>query len=618
MSVGNRSFRYVDASSFGGGEGSGNRVTVGTASPPDPIVDDVWIQDISNSPAPGHTVTVYERGSTAWREEFSWNTGASTPYTEAEALAAARTVVVDWAETDNALPIPAAKLVNAPGGGDDAWAWAEQGNTDDIPLSKLALAPGGVDPPDVESWALAGDQTLIPQGKVNYLAVQVQIDEIHEQLAHSAGDITEIVGVAGGGGSSLRYALPTGLDGLYDLSVTCEAMVQINEFVNFSGSLNITADGGLGLNATIPFETHNYHHQHRATFNFLRKGLAISPGANLIDFTAFVTGATPPSVVFIHVSNMKLTDTSLVNSGNVNPFIADWAETDNALPIPAAKLVNAPGGGDDAFDWATVGNTDAIPADKLTNAPAGEGGTPTPTPPVVLLDGAAYTAHGNVTVPGWRGYDFIQLFYTVGSDTYPTAVINTAQLIRLSPMFVPIGRNVRWSLTLDAADDDVITTAASTGNGLPVPTSTSTLSAIGWFAGTVVDGGGGAGGPEAFGTATLAITDAVTFYTTGLTLPMNKTWAFFSMGAHTEDVQGVETNYAPGPWLRILISDLLGLPDITLSTTPTAQNAIHSEIELQNSRELDVGTTAAGLMLVSIPHKNADSTIAGDLRVRVA
>ena len=38
-------------------------------------------------------------------------------YTDAEAVAAARTVIADWAESDNDDAIPADKLVNAPGGG---------------------------------------------------------------------------------------------------------------------------------------------------------------------------------------------------------------------------------------------------------------------------------------------------------------------------------------------------------------------------------------------------------------------------------------------------------------------------------------------------------------------
>ena len=277
------------------------------------------------------------------------------------------------------------------GGGDDAYPWATEGN----------------------------DELLVPTDKVNFEPLQIQIDEIVNEIAHSEGTINSVVGVLGSGSNSLRYTLPVDLDGLYDVSVRVKARVQINEFANISGNLHITEDGGLGLNAEIPEAVHNYQHAHEGVFNFIRKGLAISPGANLIDFTALVTGASPPDVHFIDVMNMTIT------------------------PTPA-----------------------------------------TPTPPAVLVDGAAYTAHGDVTVAGWRDYDFAQLYYAVGGNTYMTPPVNTVQLIAFTSLIVPIGRNVEWTLSIDAADDDVINTAQSTsGNAVAVPTATSTLTAIGWRAG---------------------------------------------------------------------------------------------------------------------------------------
>ena len=127
-------------------------------------------------------------------------------------------------------------------------------------------------------------------------------------------------------------------------------------------------------------------------------------------------------------------------------------------------------------------------ADDLTEhegTPHGGGGTPaTPTPPAVLVDAAAYTAHGDVTVAGWRDYDFVQLFYAVGGNTYMTPPVNTVQLIAFTSLIVSIGRNVEWTITIDAADDDVITTAQSTsGNAVAAPTATSTMSVIAWRAG---------------------------------------------------------------------------------------------------------------------------------------
>ena len=130
--------------------------------------------------------------------------------------------------------------------------------------------------------------------------------------------------VLGSGSNSLRYTLPVDLDGLYDVSVRVKARVQINEFANISGNLHITEDGGLGLNTEIPEKTHNYKHAHEGVFNFLRKGLAISPGANLIDFEALVTGNSPPDVHFVDVMNMTITDTPTP-----------------ATPTPPAVLVDA-------------------------------------------------------------------------------------------------------------------------------------------------------------------------------------------------------------------------------------------------------------------------------------
>ena len=124
--------------------------------------------------------------------------------------------------------------------------------------------------------------------------------------------------------------------------------------------------------------------------------------------------------------------------------------------------------------------------DHEANHPTnGGGGTPaTPTPPTTLLDGAAYTAHGDVTVAGWRDYDFAQLYYAVGGNTYMTPPVNTVQLIAFTSLIVPIGRNVEWTLSIDAADDDVINTAqSSSGNAVAAPTATSTMTVIAWRAG---------------------------------------------------------------------------------------------------------------------------------------
>ena len=276
---------------------------------------------------------------------------------------------------------------------------------------------------DAYPWATEGhDDEIIPTDKVNLSGVQNQIDEIVNQLSHAEGELTSVVGNLGAGSDSLRYTLPVDLDGLYDISVRVKARVQIGEFANISGALHITEDGGLGLNTVILERTHNYRHSHDGILSFLRKGIAISPGANIIDFTTLVTGNNPPDVHFTDVMDMTIT------------------------PTPA-----------------------------------------TPTPPAVLVDAAAYIAHGDVTAAGWRDYDFVQLYYAVGGNTYHTGPINTVQLIALSPIVTPIGRNVEWTLTIDATDDDVLTIAQSAGGtAVPAPTATSTITIIAWYAGGTV------------------------------------------------------------------------------------------------------------------------------------
>lgn len=133
--------------------------------------------------------------------------------------------------------------------------------------------------------------------------------------------------------------------------------------------------------------------------------------------------------------------------------------------------------------------------DHEANHPSGGGGGES-TPPVVLVDAEAYTEHGDVTIEGWRDYDFIQFFCTHGTNTYQSEPVNTAQLVLLSPVLVPMGRNVAWTLTISATDDDLISLAASSGTGVPSPNANSTITVIGWFAGTAVEGGGGAGLPN--------------------------------------------------------------------------------------------------------------------------
>ena len=231
---------------------------------------------------------------------------------------------------------------------------------------------GEVGGDDAYDWATEGNDLLpVPTDKVNFAGIQNQLDVIVEEIAHSRGTLTGVVGQLGAGNASLRYTLPANLDGLYDVSVRVKARVQINEFQNISGNLHITEDGGLGLDTTILPKTHNYGHAHDGVVNFLRKGLVIGPGANQIDFTTLVTGASPPDVHFVEVENLTLTDSNLVNAGNVNPYIADWAEHGNLDAIPNSKLGEvrgAPAAFEATLDGAEVQLTDTFA--PVLNLPA--------------------------------------------------------------------------------------------------------------------------------------------------------------------------------------------------------------------------------------------------------
>ena len=307
--------------------------------------------------------------------------------TSAQATAASGTTILGWA--NNRLR----QLVHA-----IVPTWARSGNDTPIPADKLTLAPSGEGGDPAWPWAERGNMEVIPTAKIPFEGVQNQIDEIHEQLAHAAGPRTEVVGVLGSSDSRLRYTLPADLDGLYDVSVRVRARVFVHPLVNFSGNLRIIEDGGLGLDAAIPEKTHDYGNVHEGVLIFIRKGLSVSPGVNIIEFEGLVSGNNPPDVDFGEVENLVLTDASLVNANNVNPFIADWAETGDATAIPAGKLGNAPAGGLTLIADSTVQSmARTIGADSFIAGRTMSAGD------YVLLQCALVNADGDVqSAPGWN------------------------------------------------------------------------------------------------------------------------------------------------------------------------------------------------------------------------
>ena len=54
---------------------------------------------------------------------------------------------------------------------------------------------GGGD--DAYPWATEGNDDLVPTDKVNFEPLQIQIDEIVNEIAHSEGTINAVVGVLG-------------------------------------------------------------------------------------------------------------------------------------------------------------------------------------------------------------------------------------------------------------------------------------------------------------------------------------------------------------------------------------------------------------------------------------
>ena len=100
-------------------------------------------------------------------EAAAGSSGSRRAFTPSLVHYAITTLVRGWAR-DDTTPIPAPKLVLAPTGqGENAATWAEEGNEDQIPTPK-----------------------------VNYEGVQNQLDVIHEELSHTRGPQTVVVGVA--------------------------------------------------------------------------------------------------------------------------------------------------------------------------------------------------------------------------------------------------------------------------------------------------------------------------------------------------------------------------------------------------------------------------------------
>ena len=135
----------------------------------------------------------------------------------------------------------------------------------------------------------------------------------------------------------------------------------------------------------------------------------------------------------------------------------------------------------------------------LTGAPGTPGGQGTATPPTIIVNSIGYTAHGAVTVGSWRDYDLLQFIYFDGSTYFPVIPIATSalRLANASGKQALLAFEQNTSFNIYSTDDsDAIT--ISFHNSGPAIGANSTMTVIGWFAGSNgsdgMDGAAGADG----------------------------------------------------------------------------------------------------------------------------
>ena len=131
---------------------------------------------------------------------------------------------------------------------------------------------------------------------------------------------------------------------------------------------------------------------------------------------------------------------------------------------------------------------------------------------------------------------------------------------------------------------------------------------------------GGGGGPEDLGTYAMSVDTKNVFYPTGVVLPTDKEWLHVSLGRHTETTPGpplTVNSFSPGPWTRVLIQDLIDLPDATAGGTRNDENAIEDLADAQNFRPVEHGCSATRELMISITSLNTGAAIAGSLRYKV-
>ena len=288
------------------------------------------------------------------------------------------------------MPIPAAKLVNAPSGGggggggltpeqvdDRARAivsdWAEVGNADLIPAEKLPP----IDSNQIEThllnnvsdWARAGNRAGIPSNKLYETDIAIYDNRTFSFMDAPLSTTAAVENANIRAGWYEATALPSAANAEIGMLTDASVLVRVKRDGRRYQYWYNEADGR---------EFYRTWAENAAPGLFSEVGVGLSEeqvDARVAEGVA--TWAQEGDVSDIPEGKIPAT---IARTSQVSIPAEDWAQVGNADAIPAEKLTNAESGlSESEVDgriavWGRAGNTDAIPAEKLINAPAGSGG----------------------------------------------------------------------------------------------------------------------------------------------------------------------------------------------------------------------------------------------------
>ena len=157
-------------------------------------------------------------------------------------------------------------------------------------------------------------------------------------------------------------------------------------------------------------------------------------------------------------------------------------------PVPGAPGRDGTNGTD-----GTDGDDSTVPGPRgFIGRPGTPGGEGTATPPTIIVNGIAYTAHGDVTVSSWRDYDMLQFIFYDSSNYFPALAIATSalKLANAASKQALLAFEQNTSMNVHSTDDSDNISITFHNSG-PAVGADSTMTVIGWFTGTVTAGGGG-------------------------------------------------------------------------------------------------------------------------------